>query len=126
MAGGPQKLSKSRNANDMKDTHGSNNLVGERSYAPAAQMDHRSPCLQAHVVSSSTNVRIDTHGGITAEVRPLPLSEIGKASKFGDAGGKACNIFEVVLQTQESTMCPACARNPKRARLPARKYTVFG
>lgn len=126
VTGGLQKLSKCRNTNNTKDTHGNSNPARERSCAPAAQMGHRSPCLQANLVSGSANVRIEAHSGISAEVRPLPLSEIGKTSKFGDAEGKACSIFEVALRTQESTMCPACTRSPRRAQLPARKYTIFG
>jgi hypothetical protein len=64
------------------------------------------------------------------EVVPFPpLSEVGKASRFGDKmlGESAkCNVFEVVLQTKELTKCPACARSPKRARLPAHARGCFG
>lgn len=38
---------------------------------------------------------------------------------------KKCMVFEVVLQTREQTMCPACARSPKRARLPAYARSIF-
>lgn len=57
----------------------------------------------------------------------ISFSEIGKASRFGDktlAPEARCTVFEVVLQSREATMCPACARNPQRARLPARKWHV--
>ncbi|PSN63241.1 hypothetical protein BS50DRAFT_637760 [Corynespora cassiicola Philippines] len=65
----------------------------------------------------------------TGEVIPMALSEIGKASRFGDQmlGERSkCNVFEVVLQNRESTVCPACARSPKRARLPAHARGCFG
>lgn len=65
----------------------------------------------------------------TGRMIPIDLKEIGKASRFGDTrlgeGGK-CSVFEVVLQTKETTACPACARNPKRARLPAHARGCFG
>ncbi|KAF2270808.1 hypothetical protein CC78DRAFT_573161 [Lojkania enalia] len=54
----------------------------------------------------------------TGEVIPVLLSEVGKASRFGDKQygeeGK-CHVFEVVLQSKEVTVCPACARSPKRS-----------
>lgn len=59
----------------------------------------------------------------------LPLSEIGKASRFGDkmAGDSSkCSVFEVVLQSREKTACPACVRSPKRAGLPAHARGCFG
>jgi hypothetical protein len=66
----------------------------------------------------------------TGEVIPfMPLSEVGKASRFGDktlGENNKCNVFEVVLQTKEQTMCPACVRSPKRARLPAHARGCFG
>ncbi|KAF2254807.1 hypothetical protein BU26DRAFT_546937 [Trematosphaeria pertusa] len=43
----------------------------------------------------------------TGEVIPVPLSEIGKASRFGDKSlgdsESKCNVFEVVLQSKEPT-----------------------
>jgi hypothetical protein len=64
----------------------------------------------------------------TGEAIPgLSFSEIGKASRFGDETlirGTRCNVFEVVLQRKEASMCPACARNPERAKLPARECQV--
>jgi hypothetical protein len=73
------------------------------------------------------NTKTMTGGDVkTGEVTAaLPLSEVGKASRFGDKtlGERSkCNVFEVVLQSKERAMCPACARSPKRAGLPARKY----
>lgn len=59
----------------------------------------------------------------------IPLSEVGKASRFGDAAlseNTKCNVFEVVLQSKEASMCPACARSPKRAMLPAHARGCFG
>ncbi|KAF2656702.1 hypothetical protein K491DRAFT_715108 [Lophiostoma macrostomum CBS 122681] len=65
----------------------------------------------------------------TGKTIPIPVSEIGKGSSFGHQAlgeqGK-CNVFEVVSQTKEETMCPACARSPKRARLPAHARGCFG
>lgn len=66
----------------------------------------------------------------TGEVIPVPLSEIGKASRFGDKSlgdsESKCNVFEVVLQSKEPTVCPACARSPRRAKLPAHARGCFG
>jgi hypothetical protein len=67
----------------------------------------------------------------TGEVIPVALSEIGKASRFGDetlcgTNKNKCNVFEVVLQSKEATMCPACARSSRRARLPAHARGRFG
>ncbi|KAF2735173.1 hypothetical protein EJ04DRAFT_523112 [Polyplosphaeria fusca] len=76
--------------------------------------------------ASSTNYARDAH---TGEVIPVPLSEVGKASRFGDRTlGEAakCHVFEVVLQSQEPTICPACARSPKRAKLPAHARGCYG
>jgi hypothetical protein len=65
----------------------------------------------------------------TGKTIPIPLSEIGKASRFGDKtlgeSGK-CNVFEVVLQTKEATSCPACTKSPRRAKLPAHARGCFG
>lgn len=58
-------------------------------------------------------------------VPALSLSDIGMASRWGDntLGTRACcDVFEVVLQRRETTICPACARSPRRAKLPAREY----
>ncbi|KAF1838725.1 hypothetical protein BDW02DRAFT_575997 [Decorospora gaudefroyi] len=58
----------------------------------------------------------------------MPVSDIGKACRFGDNASvevKRCNVFEVVLETKERTICPACARSPKRARLPAHARGCF-
>lgn len=64
----------------------------------------------------------------TGEIIPgISFSEIGMASRFGDktlVQEVRCTVFEVVLQSREATMCPACGRNPQRARLPARKWSV--
>jgi hypothetical protein len=59
------------------------------------------------------------------EILPgLLLSDVGTASRRGDKtlGSRLqCNVFEVVQQRKETTMCPACARCPSRAKLPARR-----
>lgn len=67
----------------------------------------------------------DAKAGKTISV---PLSEVGKASRFGDRTleHKACNVFEVVMQRRETTMCPACTRSPRRAQLPAHARGCFG
>ena len=65
----------------------------------------------------------------TGQTTATPLSEVGKASRFGDKtlmGSNKCNVFEVVLQRKEVTICPACARSPRRARLPAHARGCFG
>jgi hypothetical protein len=60
------------------------------------------------------------------ETLPIPLHEIGKASRLGDTLGGKCNVFEVVLQSkEEKTMCPACTRSDKRAKLPAHARNCF-
>lgn len=58
----------------------------------------------------------------------LPLSEIGKASRFGDKtlSGNICTVFEVVLQRKEGSVCPACVKSPRRAQLPAHARGCFG
>jgi hypothetical protein len=45
------------------------------------------------------------------------LSEIGKASRFANrtlGGSDKCQVFEVVLQSQEQTVCPAWVRDARR------------
>jgi hypothetical protein len=79
------------------------------------------------LVSNGTKV-VYPRNPKTGETISIPLDEIGKASRFGDktlAGGK-CNVFEVVLQNKEETMCPACTRSDKRAKLPAHARNCFG
>lgn len=59
----------------------------------------------------------------------MPLSGVGKASRCGAqilAESKKCQVFEVVLQQQEMTICPSCARSPRRAALPAHARGCFG
>jgi hypothetical protein len=61
----------------------------------------------------------------------VALSEIGKASRFGNetlcgTNNNKCNVFEVVLQSKEATVCRACAKSPRRARLPAHARGCFG
>jgi hypothetical protein len=80
-------------------------------------------------VSNGVSTDNATEVKMVAMVAGLPLSEIGKASRFGDpalSGEKQCSTFEVVLRRNEKTACPACARNPKRARLPAHARGCFG
>ncbi|KAF1366067.1 hypothetical protein EJ07DRAFT_150530 [Lizonia empirigonia] len=63
------------------------------------------------------------------EISIMPLPEVGNASRFGDqmlGESKKCQVFEVVLQTRESTICPSCARSPRRAALPAHARGCFG
>jgi hypothetical protein len=90
------------------------------------------PHSDIHVASGSTQgatANRDRDDKIAEVVPLLPLSEVGRASRFGDKtlGRSAkCNVFEVVLQTRELTKCPACARSPKRARLPAHARGCFG
>ncbi|KAF2691979.1 hypothetical protein K458DRAFT_411665 [Lentithecium fluviatile CBS 122367] len=58
----------------------------------------------------------------TGEIIPVPMLEVGKASRFGDktlGESNKCNVFEVVQQKKEATICPACARSPRKAWLPA-------
>lgn len=59
----------------------------------------------------------------TGEFVPgISYSDIGR---FGDqtlVQEVRCTVFEVVLQSREATMCPACTRSPLRGRLPARKW----
>lgn len=88
--------------------------------------------------NETASTSIDTHppsniklqDAKAGEVVPLiPLSEVGKASRFGDktlGTNSKCNVFEVVLQTKETTICPACARSPRRARLPAHARGIYG
>ncbi|KAF1842337.1 uncharacterized protein K460DRAFT_370311 [Cucurbitaria berberidis CBS 394.84] len=80
--------------------------------------------------ATNTDMTTVSNGAKTEEVIPmLPLSEIGKASRFGDktlGEGSKCSVFEVVFQSKEQTVCPACARSPKRARLPAHARGCFG
>ncbi|KAH7126813.1 hypothetical protein B0J11DRAFT_505536 [Dendryphion nanum] len=86
-----------------------------------------------------STIRTTTHTGSevvypldkrTGKTIPISLAEIGKASRFGDVSlggeGSKCNVFEVVLQTKESSACPACIRSWRRARLPAHARGCFG
>lgn len=72
--------------------------------------------------SSSSSAQAERiRDGKTSEIAPT-LSDVGKASRFGDPtlnGSSRCTVFEVVLQSQETTACPQCVRSPRRARLPA-------
>lgn len=65
----------------------------------------------------------------TGEVITIPIEEIGKASRINDftsgENGK-CRVFEVVLQQREATICPFCARSPRRRRVPAHARGCFG
>ena len=57
------------------------------------------------------------------------LSGVDKASRFGNQtlmGRQKCQVFEVVLQQKETTICPSCARSPRRAALPAHSRGCFG
>ncbi|KAF2109262.1 hypothetical protein BDV96DRAFT_636304 [Lophiotrema nucula] len=48
----------------------------------------------------------------TGAVIPVLLAEVGKASNLSGTLGEEgkCRVFEVVLDTKETTVCPACAR----------------
>ncbi|OCK81669.1 hypothetical protein K432DRAFT_279488, partial [Lepidopterella palustris CBS 459.81] len=63
------------------------------------------------------------------EAIPIPLEEIGIASRMSKTSlgenGK-CHVFEVVLQRQEATICPFCARSTRRRNVPARARGCFG
>lgn len=68
----------------------------------------------------------DTRPGDRISKMPL---EVGRAAQFGDqtvARNEKCQVFEVVLQQQENTICPSCARSPRRAALPAHARGCFG
>jgi hypothetical protein len=78
-----------------------------------------------HLVSCSGKVDAVTCQGAEVEnVLPLlPLSGVERASGVSNKAvgeRRSCNVFEFVLQSKEVTMCPACARSPRRANLPAR------
>ncbi|KAF2192657.1 hypothetical protein K469DRAFT_717232, partial [Zopfia rhizophila CBS 207.26] len=83
---------------------------------------------QTTLVSNSSEVDY-LRDAKTGEIVRVTLSEIGKASRFGDKAlgenGK-CHAFEVVLQSKEATICPSCARSPKRAKLPPHARGCFG
>jgi hypothetical protein len=95
------------------------------SLPPLRTSDDRPPD-NTHLVLCSGKVDTVTCRGAEVEnVLPLlPLSEVERAAGAGDEALRersSCTIFEVVLQSQEVTMCPACARSPRRAKLPARE-----
>lgn len=59
----------------------------------------------------------------------VPQPETGKSPQFGDQSfveSTRCQVFEVVLQQYEATICPSCARSPRRAALPAHARGCFG
>lgn len=81
---------------------------------------------KSHLSSSSAQAG-QVRDGKTSDVIPgLSQAEVGTAPRFGDqtllGGSSKCTVFEVVLQSQETTACPQCVRSPRRAKLPARKY----
>lgn len=83
------------------------------------------PCQSGPPITQNAP-HTSVHKGEIASL--MPLSEVGTASRFGDkalAPGRTCDVFEVVLQTKEKSICPACARSPKRARLPAHARGIF-
>ncbi|KAJ4984128.1 hypothetical protein SVAN01_10360 [Stagonosporopsis vannaccii] len=57
-----------------------------------------------------------------------PQSAVGKESQKSSPTyvKEKCHVFEVVLQRLENTVCPACARSPRRAALPAHARGCFG
>ncbi|KAJ4286659.1 hypothetical protein N0V90_012911 [Kalmusia sp. IMI 367209] len=87
--------------------------------SPTEALLSRSPTVSTCENGSKTVYVRDANTGTTI---PIPLFEVGKASRFGDRKLTApakCNVFEVVLQRNERTICPTCARSPRRASLPA-------
>jgi hypothetical protein len=106
-------------------------------HTPTSTSSTNGPSLPEPTSKSTVSPSTDTispsraklQDGKVGEMVPLmPLSEVGKASRFGDrtlGANSKCNVFEVVLQTKEMTICPTCARSPKRARLPAHARGIF-
>jgi hypothetical protein len=90
-------------------------------------------------VLTAGNIHVGSAGHSSEALRPqaYPYRAQG-ASPFPrqaavDNGGtltqptsRKCGVFEVVLIRQEMTICPACARSPKRARLPAYARGIYG
>jgi hypothetical protein len=80
----------------------------------------------------------ETHGVRAASPRDgrageaisiMPLSGVGKAPQCVPqilVESKECQVFEVALQQQEVTVCPSCARSPRRAALPAHARGCLG
>jgi hypothetical protein len=64
----------------------------------------------------------------TGTATPVPLPEMvcmKKTAQSAPLDSKKCGVFEVVLHSREMTICPACARSPQRARLPAYARGIF-
>lgn len=81
-------------------------------------------CEKAPVVAGPSESRLPRNAYTGEIIEGIPLSEVGTLSRFGDktlVQEHRCTVFEVVLQSKEASMCPACTRNPQRAKLPARK-----
>jgi hypothetical protein len=81
-------------------------------------------CDDGSVVVCHSEAMLPRNANTGRVIEGLSFSEIGTKSRFGDTTlvqEHRCTVFEVVLQSIEASMCPACARNPQRAKLPARK-----
>lgn len=97
--------------------------------AAAASLDDGTP-KDNHRDPGTNGVRVCPEYGKKREpISTMPLSEVGKASRSSPrvlAESKKCQVFEVVLQQHETTICPSCARSPRRAALPAHARGCFG
>ena len=91
---------------------------------PAIPQINIDSCEDSHIVASPSEPKLPRDAYTGKVIQGIPLSEVGTMSRFGDktlVQEHQCTVFEVVLQSKEASMCPACARNPQRAKLPARK-----
>ena len=66
---------------------------------------------------------LNTREGPTQAAPPEVASHV---TDKGIVENTRCQVFEVVLQQNERTICPSCARSPRRAALPAHARGCFG
>lgn len=136
--GGPQMMRASRAQTPGEDGSGPKRKSTRKASKPITSGNAPSAsCLSQRSLpvlenSSETEIHATSvlNAAKTREVGTImPLSEVGKASRFGDCSfseKSRCNVFEVVLQSRERSICPACARSANRARLPAYARGCFG
>ncbi|KAF1913760.1 hypothetical protein BDU57DRAFT_321279 [Ampelomyces quisqualis] len=130
----PKPLSKTANQDAKDHLRPPASTVHSNPHLPTltlAAIPHRDvhSCEDAHVLGSPPESILPRNANTGKVIDGLSFSEIGSKSRFGDktlVPEHRCTVFEVVLQSKEATMCPACARNPQRAKLPAHARRCMG
>lgn len=111
-----------------QQTNGTRKNPTRKHHIALATIDDGTPDDLPHTTGTN-GVQMAQISALNTREGPTRVAPPEVASRITDQSiveNTRCQVFEVVLQQNERTICPSCARSPRRAALPAHARGCFG